>query len=170
MLILSASAVGFFIHAITHVIFRAQVSLSAKGMRSSPRSWKSSCSAVCWGHLHCRAGPALSSGLVWAGAFTSAIWSEPDLSQKFHVIITANTSSVCYTSRLELCVFQPQDDEQITLSHSKPYYTAKPSVACFHPETAKCKHTILCSEIFASVNGHSIYLSITRETDRDGQR
>ena len=58
--------------------------------------------------------------------------SGPALIHRFKNIITANASSVYYTSRLEHSLFQIADDiqmMQMTVSRTQPYSAAKPSVA-----------------------------------------
>ena len=69
-----------------------------------------------------QAGVALGSARAGRGLVHLHPLSGPDLNQKFDAIITANASSVCYTSRLKaLC------------SRQQPYSGAVPSAARFRP-------------------------------------
>ena len=94
-----------------------------------------------WRHLHYNTTmprSALCSVRAERGLMHLYLLSRPDFNEKFCVIIAADTSSVCYISRLKLSV----PDSRWRTNDAEPLSAllgAEPNTARFCPETAKCK-------------------------------
>ena len=88
-----------------------------------------------------RVGPMLDSAQAGLGLVHFLLLSGPDLNQKFHIIIAANASSICFTSRLTV---QTTGNVQMMLSLAPPCYGAKRSAASLCLRKVKSNCSIPC--------------------------
>ena len=122
----------------------------------------SSCKGVIY--TTARARPTLSMAQAGCRLVRLHLPSGPEFNQKFHTIITANASSVCYTFRRRLCVPDSRwctndaDNIQWNVSHAQPYSRAELSAARFclwiaSRNTLSCTQPDISLEVFVSVDG-----------------
>lgn len=109
-----------------------------------------------------RAGPALGSARNRHMLVHLHLIPGPDLNQKFHAIIAADASHVCYTFILKLCVLDRRSCT-MTPSRSQPFSGVELGAGRFRSGTAKTTvnapfHTQseLSTEMFAIVHGPTV--------------